>query len=344
MTRSLPYLTFALLLTGGLSLFAAGAPVCEIRDIESAAVRGRASQMTFPNGINIQIVGHNHGERNPQRDLLINLANPAVSDQAAADMATPILTQSQKSLDFFKSDVEYIRQYIATHPGEANLWSESSEEAVNERAGATFQASNLRPNNSNLFNDAILYSSGSPAIYALAKLNLPARIQVHGVETITTEINSLRLRAEELERRGQEAGKLAPPGEQMPEALKSALKLMIASWNDALARGDSNFLMSYNPELIYSLVRNANISPQTKTALNFSLSGKLLDYQSYSLRNEQNVTTLISSQRSGVLFIGASHVVPMMNILKKRCQEVLAGALPAGRPPVPVVPQVSTSN
>lgn len=294
---------------------------CYPENLISEHLEDRGQKIVFPDGREFQIIGHYHGSREDQHFLSDLLSVSSVQSSFVKTHAEVILERNRRAINEFSQDIQYtVRELNQTVDKSVRLWSESTPKFTTDHYSYLHQAKTLRRESLDKLQSEFLLASANPAIYLKLFHELPDFVNIDGVETKTKEIEELMQKADWM---SQEAEKLAQEhniNQALPADLKKNISEMSKEWNDALIRGDRSFLDSFSLAEVHQIVSNSAGSGPFKAALNLKFASVLLNYRVYARRNALNVIKLISSTDDlNILYIGSSHLAPMMNLLKAEC-------------------------
>lgn len=316
------------LLTFALPFLAsADAQVCKVREIKSSELAGRGFEIDYPNGMNIQVVGHNHGIRQSQHDLRKILIDTQIPNQRVAELSQSWMNDSKMvkpALVDFVADVEYLKKYLGSRQGPLTLWAEGSDGATQAIVSELSKSHKERGEGASKLMRQYLFSSASPTVFAASVLQLSPQVRVKGIETVTPELDALNRASLLYGRKAEEFGMSSL--DSVPSGLLAEIQSRTRPLLEALETNDQRIYDNWDMNQVYQPIDRSTLPPQIKTALKYQALSAFFEFKGFLKRDQQNVENLLSEGQSSLLFIGAAHVKPMSVLLEKKCREAMGPA------------------
>ena len=271
--------------------------------------------MTFPDGTVQRVVGHAHGSRQTQREILNLLQDPSISDQSIRSSVMPMTTRLFESVNQFKDDISYLREEVlnAEEPP-VHLWVESSETFREGHTTNLRSAWQRRENIRHGLTDSFIAAAGSPLIY----LDLMGELNTHtieGIEDFTPEIIRLWDMSDRLKEGTLSSSQMEA---RDPRTLQFAMNY-IGEWDEFLSLAKTEELYNFDLTRIDNALQATDFSDRVKHSLASRLRAYYYDHVSSLKRDEVNARMMVDKNVSGILFTGLLHLQPTMYLLQQSC-------------------------
>lgn len=285
--------------------------------------------MRFPDGREIILVGHNHGDRDvPLRlSALVKSDSGKLSNQGFTAEVSAILKDNARALESVQEDVYFLRELLGKN--------------TDIKFVATEATQNVAEKNLEYFKQ--LRERFSSQLY---QRNLPGAGKNHDALLLATgPVNHLKIHEPGLFR-----GRYLLGVESEPASLKhdEALKNFDAARDrlKAQAAGDSEFLQKisetygelmaiyaiYDPKAHDTLLLDAvrrNTPQKYMPAAEKWMRTALAEMNAMKARDHAMATTMTERNDSGVLFVGLWHLDSLASMVQKRCIDTWGGVAPA---------------
>lgn len=315
-------LAFGLLL---VSTAVHAADVCEITKLESGSLGSRGWAVSFPDGRSFRVIGHVHGERQYQAQILGALNDPSLSDAEVASRVQPQKQSLEKALEHFKQDYDYLAGELAAETNPTVLWVEASDGFLRDHQARLGRALQLRKS---ALREEMLLASASPILYYGARNALPKSVEIKGVEDINDDIRRGWLTANKL-REGTLS--FTQINASHPAAIK-AIEPLIQEWNEAVQLVKKDQLYRHDFSKIDAVVAGLRLPAEVDRSLKNRLKAFFLDQMTSLKRDEQNVRRMIAENKSGIFMVGMLHLQPSLYLLKEKCEAMARSSSQTGAP------------
>lgn len=307
----------AILILTGQQIIAAD--YCEISQIKNDNVTDRSRQITFPDGRQIIVIGHNHGDRDyPLQLSKLSKDNQTLNEDFSSQLRR-LLDDSQNSVIHANQDIQFLRKILENNNQFKFLAVEGTQEDTDsnyqyfsELQGRLYgQISRRSLPPAPTYRWAMLLAAGAVNYLKMTEPNVFGNRKLLGFES-------------------DEASKKYSVALNKFELAKDQLKI--------LAKGDRVFLKMINDTYGELMVIYGFYDPLQHDALllkeaekkmpeKYKIAGMTwmslatVEMKAMKERDKAVVENMISTKQSGILFTGLWHLESMANMLKQRCHQ-----------------------
>ncbi len=296
--------------------FAAG-ETCEISQIKNDNVSPRSRQITFPNGRQLIVIGHNHGDRDNVIVLSKLTKNQQVANEEFSGQLKKLVDSSQQSVTHANQDFQFLRTTLETNKQIQFVAIEGSQEA----AESNLQYFNEMHNNLNgqvarrnlppspYYRWAVLTASGAVNYLKMTEPQIFGNRKLQGFEADeSTKKHAVALAKFDLAR------------DQLKELAKDDsifLKKITETYGELMA-----IYGIYEPrehDVLLLKESEKQMPPKYKTAGMIWMKAAIEEMQAMKGRDRAVVENMVAKNQSGLLFTGLWHLDSVAQMLKQRC-------------------------
>lgn len=324
-SKAIGFICMAIFLTAAWPILALAEDqgACEINAVEEMGLTKRAFSIKLPDGRQIEVVGHNHGDRALSKKMLDALNNPSLDDIEVKSQLKNLKAELSETLKDFSDDLRYLKSYIYKNASvDTVLWSETDEASRLHQIRDLHQIKEIRKESLTYLKEEILIASANPVLYFESYNKLSSKVQAKGVEVKTAESQNLNSLINHYETTSLNFSQLEA---QDSNIVKNVLPL-INEWIALINDGKFEELYDLRKQIrkIDAIANEQKISVELSVHLKSRLYQFLLRQVLSAKRDEQNILNILSENKSGILFIGKLHLAPSLHLLKNHCQQMLS--------------------
>lgn len=307
-----------------LPIFAFGAQFCEIRKATSDEIGQRSIGIKFPDGREIIVVGHNHGERENviKLSLLAKKSQGELSDKDFVKELDSILEGSEKSVVQAKQDIQFLRSVLTKNPNIKFVVNEATQQEADEnleyfsnlKNNMYFQVWGRSLRRSQRYQDAIMGVTGAESYLKITEPHLFKDRKFLGLEDKAISGDYER----SSEKFNEARDKLKLQAQHDPEFLKK-----ISETYDVLMALYPKYDPKIHDRLLLDGVVKNTPEKYKEASLDWMKAG-IVEMQALKKRDRVTVDGLLNQNSSGVLLIGLWHLQSIARELQRHCKSQLA--------------------
>lgn len=311
-----------------LSLPAVANEVCEIRGAQenllecqtrSCSTEERTRSIKFPNGRELWIVGHNHGERSRANKLYELLIKKRVNKHELSKLMDEVLSDDSENSKQALEDLRFLKQFLRMQTELIFVAVEGDMTRTHENFALIKRTQSLINAHHNQFDDKtlaklekMLPSIYGPHLYLLAtQSQLLQKVALVGYESEEAIQNEVQIEAKR---------------QQALEALRLELKDNAKLLEDLNEDRSQMVLLneSYDPtvhdQMILNAVRiNEDIPNNKRRAFTEWIQLEIATLNARLTRDKATSKGMSKENKSGLLFVGQLHLNAIAQLLHEEC-------------------------
>ena len=293
--------------------------LCEIKQQPTLSSPNRVASILFPDGRSFTIVGQLHGHRENQFRLDALNESPALFSQVREILNQPeaqsVLLNDREDVDVLKSSIAKGSKFIGVEMDEkfVSSWRQAVRD-LNDRL--LRHSISTGESDSTLISNADLFLMGAPFLVQMTEPALFKSVEIRGLEdTVLMSRDHEALTT--LSAAFQELNRAANGNKtDLEEFAKLDFKLEMQTYQ------------LYNPSTAASIQKSfdqlvAKIAKPYKPFLAAYLNAMISYYKTLSARDSLTAERLLATNMSGIHFIGAIHMYPILNRLHDGCIKMI---------------------
>lgn len=304
---------------------------CEIRGMQNSFAKcyfkgcptiDRTRSLTFPDGREFTIIGHNHGDRAWISEITQLILAEPFSKKALSQRLDQLETEDPTFFNNSKADVDFLKQYLSdkrekTFVGveTVNSFLEGHTEVLDmTQARLSANPHRLSPKLLNRSQSALLAAYGPPIYLRSTANDLFKNSELKGFESDETIKREQKID----EIRGKRYETLELLAQNNPEDLEH---LMV--FQDEFIKLNETYDPEKNEkEILEKWRHNSSFMPHKKKLVYDWARAEVNSLNARYERDRITAKGMLSDGRSGVLFVGQLHLNTIARLLQKECVEL----------------------